>query len=731
MSENSQDRRHRFGDFELNCETSQLLRDSQPIKIQPQPLRILQLLVERSGQTVSREELRHHIWNGSTFVEFDQGLNYCIRQIRRALDDDASSPTYIETLPKQGYRFIADVAVDDWNAKVVPVESPSPIKLSATPAPVPSPFARRGALFVAAAILTLVFAGVAVTLYLSLRPPPRAIPIANSRYIQLTDFTDSASGPVLSPDGRMLAFFRGGDGFFASNQLYVKILPNGKAERLTNDLRWKYGPAFSPDGSEIAYTVIDGKTFETKTVPVLGGESHPLLENAAGLTWLGPDQVLFSRLRTGLHMGVVTGTLSTRQFRDLYFPDQEEEMAMYSYVSPDHRVALALQMGGDEGGWGRCRLISLEGLFAARLVGPKGVCSAAAWSKDGSWMYFTVETDGKFHLWRQAYPNGAPEQLTSGPFEEEGLAVGPEGHSLITSMGKRETSLWLHEPRGDRPLVMEGDILGGRLGEAYPPSFSNDGRFLYYLFRPEADSQPELWRVNVASGKSEAVFPGVAMHDYNISLDGKRVLYSTTSPSGVTELCTESLDQKSAPRRVAVPGAVTPRFGTPGKLFFFRVEGSKKYLESVNEDGSGAQRVIPYPIFDSVELSPARRWLLTAVAVPHAEPQLTAISLRGDAPQVYCGMPCYPAWSPNGKWLFIPLEHASGSNPGRTLAIPVAPGEKLPKFPEGGLNPKSQTFDIPGSRLVSRDWPIPSNDPSRYAYLNSSMHRNLYRIQLP
>lgn len=56
---------------------------------------------------VSREELRNHIWNDSTFVEFDQGLNYAIRQIRRALEDDANSPTYVETLPKQGYRFIA------------------------------------------------------------------------------------------------------------------------------------------------------------------------------------------------------------------------------------------------------------------------------------------------------------------------------------------------------------------------------------------------------------------------------------------------------------------------------------------------------------------------------------------------------------------------------------------------------------------------------------------------
>ena len=108
--------RIRFGDFEFDLEAEQLFRAGQRVKIQPQPLRVLQLLVERPGETVSREDLRSHIWNGATFVEFDQGLNYCIRHIRQALSDNALNPTYVETLPKQGYRFIAEV-VQPANAK--------------------------------------------------------------------------------------------------------------------------------------------------------------------------------------------------------------------------------------------------------------------------------------------------------------------------------------------------------------------------------------------------------------------------------------------------------------------------------------------------------------------------------------------------------------------------------------------------------------------------------------
>jgi TolB-like protein/DNA-binding winged helix-turn-helix (wHTH) protein len=103
--------RLKFGEFELDPQSEELLRDGQPVKIQPQPLRVLGILLERHGEIVSREQLRARIWGDATFVEFDHGLNYAIRQIRLALRDEVSEPRYIETLPKQGYRFVA-VVVD-------------------------------------------------------------------------------------------------------------------------------------------------------------------------------------------------------------------------------------------------------------------------------------------------------------------------------------------------------------------------------------------------------------------------------------------------------------------------------------------------------------------------------------------------------------------------------------------------------------------------------------------
>src|SRR5262249_4561134 len=79
------------------------------VKIPPQPLKVLELLAGRSGDVVTRNEIRQHVWCGDTFVDFEQGLNFCIRQIREALGDSADRPRFIETLPRRGYRFLMPV----------------------------------------------------------------------------------------------------------------------------------------------------------------------------------------------------------------------------------------------------------------------------------------------------------------------------------------------------------------------------------------------------------------------------------------------------------------------------------------------------------------------------------------------------------------------------------------------------------------------------------------------
>jgi DNA-binding winged helix-turn-helix (wHTH) protein len=112
----------RFGRFSFRPEDGELRRDGSAVKLQPQPARVLAALVERAGETVTRDELRQRIWGTETFVDFERGLNFCISQIRFALGDSADRPQFVETVPRRGYRFIGTIAPE----VEAPVVEPSP-----------------------------------------------------------------------------------------------------------------------------------------------------------------------------------------------------------------------------------------------------------------------------------------------------------------------------------------------------------------------------------------------------------------------------------------------------------------------------------------------------------------------------------------------------------------------------------------------------------------------------
>jgi DNA-binding winged helix-turn-helix (wHTH) protein/TolB-like protein len=128
--------RARFGLFEFDCESGELWRQGLAVRLQPQPARVLAILVSRPGDLVSREALRREVWNDGTYVDFERGLNFCIAQIRAALGDSADSPRFVETLPRRGYRFIAPVhpagGLDPQPQQ--PVDRPLPTDIPAAPA---------------------------------------------------------------------------------------------------------------------------------------------------------------------------------------------------------------------------------------------------------------------------------------------------------------------------------------------------------------------------------------------------------------------------------------------------------------------------------------------------------------------------------------------------------------------------------------------------------------------
>ena len=123
----------RFGVYELDRDAMELRKHGVPIRLQEQPFRVLAMLAERPGEVVTREELQEQIW-GNTFVDFDQSLNKAVNRVREALNDNAGTPQYVETVPRRGYRFIAPVAAVP-QTEEPPVVSLGPAAGSANPAP--------------------------------------------------------------------------------------------------------------------------------------------------------------------------------------------------------------------------------------------------------------------------------------------------------------------------------------------------------------------------------------------------------------------------------------------------------------------------------------------------------------------------------------------------------------------------------------------------------------------
>jgi DNA-binding winged helix-turn-helix (wHTH) protein len=178
-----------FGRFELDVHAQELRQDSRPVRLQPQPLRVLAMLVERRGQVVTRQELQQAIWGADTFVDFEKGLGFCIWQIREALDDSADHPRYVETIPRRGYRFIAALEPSDGRA----------LQAAGTAGAT----GRRRIAVGAATVAVFAFAGSGLLLWQALRGGPE-IELANPT--QITAGASVDNYPSWRPGGTELAY---------------------------------------------------------------------------------------------------------------------------------------------------------------------------------------------------------------------------------------------------------------------------------------------------------------------------------------------------------------------------------------------------------------------------------------------------------------------------------------------------------------------------------------------
>jgi eukaryotic-like serine/threonine-protein kinase len=578
----------------------------------------------------------------------------------------------------------------------------------------------------AAAIVLVAIAGGVL-----FRDTVRERPLTSSQtYTQITDLAESAVAPSLSPDGRMVTFKVGENFFLGDGQIYVKLLPNGESVQLTRGPQGKYGPVFTPDSSRIAYTQLEttreGLSWDTFIVPVLGGEPTRLLPNASGLTFLANGRVLFAEIRKGLHMGLVSATERRSDARDVYFPPHQLGMAHFAHASPDGQWILVVEMDQTHAFGLRCRMVPADGRSAGRQVGPLGTCTSAAWSPDGQWMYFAANVSGRSHLWRQGFPDGTPEQITMGPTEEEGVTAAPDGRSLITALGIRRSSIWLHDASGERAIVAEG--------YARLPRLSRDGKRVFFLLRAAADADTsELRALDVAARSMESIVPGVSIVDYDISRDESEVVF-TTRENGASHIWIAPLNRRSPPRRIA-SNADQVSFAAD-HLIFRSIQAPANTLVRINKDGTRREQIDAPVVHEKGAVSADGRWVIVySPGSGTKEPVATiAVPVDGGPARRICMPYCGVGWSADGRFFTVgvDLDLATGV-PSRTLVVPLAEPSSIPELPEPGVHAIFQYAALAkraGVRALQHGGVSIGSDPTAYVFTRAEFHTNLFRIPL-
>ena len=260
----------RFATFELDSSAGKLFKSGIPIKLQPQPLRVLLLLTKRPGQVVTREEIQRCLWGDATFVDFERGINFSINQIRAALSDNAEKPRYIETLPRIGYRFIAPVTggglrvagtttaadcsgqVYEWPAESRTISSTGSEEKTTSTLEIPLAQWRWSYVSAVAALAVMAAVGYVAHGFLSHRRD------FDLRGIQMTRLTQNGrvQGVAISPDGRYVAYARReGD----EESLWLRQVATRSDLQLLPTGTGFHGLTFSPDGSYIYFVRSDQK----------------------------------------------------------------------------------------------------------------------------------------------------------------------------------------------------------------------------------------------------------------------------------------------------------------------------------------------------------------------------------------------------------------------------------------------------------------------------------------
>jgi DNA-binding winged helix-turn-helix (wHTH) protein/Tol biopolymer transport system component len=471
-----------FGIYELDRDAMELRKQGALLRLQEQPFRVLAMLAERPGEIVTREQLQQRIWH-DTFVDFDQSLNKAVNRLREALNDNAGTPQYIETVPRRGYRFIATVAdVPSIEAQAL---STAAIPGSAVePAESTSPTSHSRVVFLEALAIAIVLAviGIATVVWLG-RPVKHALQ-------EPTHITSFGVCPALSRDGKLLAYMSSLGG--GTPHIWVQQTAGGEAIPVTTDSYPARMPDFSPDGTHIAFfsTRNGGGIYIASTLP---GDPRLLVAtpNAEYPRFSpGGDNLLYWQDKKAFTVSVDGGQpvdLPLNKNFLLYgapvWAPSGKEILFYGVRNRDQ--------GGLAAWWivpfaeGQPRLAQLPGIEQNYL----SAVAVRAWirnANDREWIIYSTANHESWKLWRiEVSPQGriaqTPELVAAGNGR-----LGPGGSA--SEDGKLAYNIWSSTVSIYQISVSDrGQKLAPTLQLALPeggshksPSVSRDGKWMAY-----------------------------------------------------------------------------------------------------------------------------------------------------------------------------------------------------------------------------------------------------------
>jgi len=257
----------------------------------------------------------------------------------------------------------------------------------------------------------------------------------------------------------------------------------------------------------------------------------------------------------------------------------------------------------------------------------------------------------------------------------------------------------------------------------------------YYLLRSRTNRRfvsGELWAADIQTGRSERLLHDFVMEHYDISADGKRIVFAGIDEEGHSPVWLTTVDGSAAPRRLSTMDAVRTCFGGPGEVYFMDT-AAERLVYRIREDGGGPQQAVPNAIGYFYGVSPDAKSLAvyesrTVLVYPTGGGPPTAVctAICGSAGGENRGItPPAVSWSQNGKFLYINVRRA-----GEIVAVPVPPGRNLPALPASGVHTVAEAEALPGARVIHEQRAYVGPNPSVYAFVRATAQRNIYRVSL-